>query len=406
MGRAGVASVNDATAAFMNPAAMARNTLFQIGGPTLGAGVYSPIDVDETEDIIDNITRIYRKLPNWTPADAQALVSEIQRLDDDLGLDAEGRLFAGFKLPTDLNFSMSFSSRAVTDVFVFVDKTNLSTLIPPPANSVLYNATAAIGHAVWLNQVGLTFATPLPFFDENILVGATGIVGHATTYHLDDTVRNLALTYGETIEWEDRLRDNKEGSFFVDLVVGTQIQLFDRRLTLGITANHLLSPTLKRKDPDLPTPVPPGRKRWGDMTLDPQVRVGIAFSPLYEEHHAKVMEEAEGEQPKKKKRYRSEILAESNPLTITLDFDVTENKSALPEGIDTQYIGGGIEYAPASWVALRAGLYANLAETSIGRTITAGAQLGFLELGLAWCTRSADGLANDMRGELGLALMF
>ena len=272
MGRSGVASVIDASAVFTNPAALARNDFFKMSIPMVGIGAFSPVDVEETEDIVDNIASIFQK-GTWNVADAQQLVTEIRRLDDDLVLGAEGHGLVAFKLPVPANLTLSISSRAVADVYVFADKANLSTVIslPLPPDSVINNTTRGLGHALWLNQVGLSAALPLPIFGENILVGATGLVGHATTYHLSETLKNLALTYGGTIDWEKRLRDNKETSYFVDLVVGSQVQLFDRQLTLGITANHLLSPSLDRKN-------------RGNMTLDPQVRVGVAFSPYYQEN--------------------------------------------------------------------------------------------------------------------------
>jgi len=167
----------------------------------------------------------------------------------------------------------------------------------------------------------------------------------------------------------------------------------DRQLTLGISANHLLSPSLDRKN-------------RGDMTLEPQVRVGVAFSPYHEEDYGEPEEGKEGEKPKKGPQFRSEILAESNPLTFSFDLDLTENKSALPEGIDSQFIGGGVEYAPASWVALRVGAYANMSKSDLGTTITGGVQISFLELGVGWSTRKEGKYANDVRAELGFDLTF
>ncbi|MBN2492557.1 MAG: conjugal transfer protein TraF [Planctomycetes bacterium] len=396
MGRSGVASVSDASAVYTNPAALASTGFAGAVIPVLGAGAFSPVDIRETRDLVDDFVAAldeFQSSPN--AAAAQRAVDSILALDDDLVAGAEAHSLVALTLPIPL--TLSYSERVLTDVRIVVDKQNISTVVslPLPTNSIVNNESAAIGHVAWLRQVGLSYAAALPFLGENLLVGATGIIGHATTFNDADTLINLAT--GGEIDWRDRLRSNRESSCYLDLVVGAQAHFFERRLVAGITAAHLLSPTIERR-------------HAADFDLDPQVRLGIAFSPFYEEHYGEpeAGEEAErAEGTAAAPRRRGDIRSITNPLTFTFDLDLTSNESALEGiGIESRHIGGGVEYAPLPWLALRAGVYRNLEESDLGTTITAGFQLSVLEIAGAYSLRSADDLSNEMRVSVGLSVTF
>jgi hypothetical protein len=395
MGRSGVASVTDASAVYTNPAALARTGFFRAAVPMLGADIFSPIDIDETTDLVDDFIEAFDDFQtSLNPADAQRAVDAILALEDDLVVGAEAHGLVAFKLP--IGLALSYSERIISDVRLVIDKQNISTIVPPPGNSILNNQSAGVGHIAWLRQIGVTYATALPFLEENILVGVTGIGGYATTFNEADTLINLAAG-GLDIDWRDRIKSNRESSYYLDLAVGAQVHLLDRRMVAGITATHLLSPTIKRANFD-------------DFDLDPQVRVGLAFSPFYEEHYdlpeeGEGVERRQGTQPVS--HHRRDIRSITNPLTFTLDLDLTRNESALEGiGIESRQIGGGVEYAPVEWLAMRAGAYYNLEESDLGTTITAGLQLSVLEIAGAFSTRNAGDLANDMRVAAGLAVTF
>ena len=76
------------------------------------------------------------------------------------------------------------------------------------------------------------------------------------------------------------------------------------------------------------------------VTIDPQVRAGVAFIPF-------------------------------NTVTLEVDYDLTENETLL-EGYETQFLSAGVEWDVLRFLALRAGAYENQAEDDIGVVYTAG----------------------------------
>jgi len=66
-------------------------------------------------------------------------------------------------------------------------------------------------------------------------------------------------------------------------------------------------------------------------------------------------------------------------LDVALDFDLTSNKTFL-DGIDSQYIGGGVNIHPTQFFSIRAGAMQNVADDTFGTVLTAGLGLGFKQL--------------------------
>jgi len=387
MGRSGVASVDNATAAQVNPAALARDRFTQITIPSLGIEAYSPTDFQDQLDIVNDIVELDPSDPNNAPA----IITNLLRLDDRPTASAEAYAFLGTKLPA--NLTLSLTSRGVTDLYVAVDKVNIDPN-PLSPNFVGNNQTSGVGQATWFNELGLSYAMALPFLDENVLLGVTGIGGYAITHNVFEDIYSLAGGIANNIDWLDRIRSNQEDTFYVDLSAGAQVYLFERKLVLGLAGTRLLSPTIDFK----------GRP---NADLDPQVRVGVAFSPFYHEEYAKPKEAKEGEAAEPVDRSRKGIQSVSSPLTISVDYDLTKNSAILPGGIDTRYLGGGVEFAPvSSWFAVRAGAFANFAENDIPITLTAGARLAFVEVGAAWAAKKIDEIPNDIRASLSINVSF
>jgi len=79
-------------------------------------------------------------------------------------------------------------------------------------------------------------------------------------------------------------------------------------------------------------------------------------------------------------------------VSVELDADLTKNKSAL-SNYDTQYINAGLEWDIFHIVALRAGVYQNMAQNDIGTVYTAGLGVNLwaarLDIGGAISTKKA-----------------
>ena len=80
-------------------------------------------------------------------------------------------------------------------------------------------------------------------------------------------------------------------------------------------------------------------------------------------------------------------------LTVAIDADLTKNETFIPD-YDSQFIGGGINFHPFSWLSLRGGAMRNIQESDDGTIYTAG--LGF---GLKWFQLDVTGQVSDKKAE-------
>ncbi|BCA79249.1 conjugal transfer protein TraF [Desulfuromonas sp. AOP6] len=126
----------------------------------------------------------------------------------------------------------------------------------------------------------------------------------------------------------------ESNTFGVDLGIMGRYRYFN----LGLVGRNLNSPTfdgLTVVNPDTGA-----TSHFADVKLDPQVTAGVAFIPF-------------------------------ETLTLEVDLDLTENETTLT-GYKTQNISAGLEWDAFRVLALRAGVYKNLAESDIGVVYTAG----------------------------------
>jgi hypothetical protein len=119
-----------------------------------------------------------------------------------------------------------------------------------------------------------------------------------------------------------------------------------------------------------------------DVRVDPQVAVGVAFVPW-------------------------------TWLTIALDADLIPGEASF-SGYETQRIGAGLEVNPWNILALRAGVYQNIAQSDIGPVATIGAGLNLwalrIDLSLAASMERTQlqgyDVPNEMRAAFALTVDF
>lgn len=192
------------------------------------------------------------------------------------------------------------------------------------------------------------------------------MVGGAVKYMQAVTyIQNMKIDNSGTQSNSTKL-DKTSSSVGVDLGLAYQ-PYFSKDLTLGLVAKDLNTPEFKFVD---------GTK----VKLDPMVRAGFAYN-IFES------------------------------LEIAADIDLTKNKT-LVSGADSQMVGGGLNYHPASWFSLRGGAMQNLdSKDNAGLIYTAG--LGF---GLKWLqldlsgqyaskTTTVDGTSYPEYAKINLALI-
>jgi len=71
----------------------------------------------------------------------------------------------------------------------------------------------------------------------------------------------------------------------------------------------------------------------------------------------------------------------SEQVELAMDLDLMSNETFIP-GYESQQLGMGVNYKPASWVSLRAGLMQNLANSNEGLIYSAGFGIGVQQLSL------------------------
>ena len=94
-------------------------------------------------------------------------------------------------------------------------------------------------------------------------------------------------------------------------------------------------------------------------------------------------------------------------LTVAVDADLLPGESSF-DGYDTQRVGAGLEVNPWNILALRAGAYQNIAESDIGPVVTLGAGLNLwavrIDLAIASSTELVEFKDYDVPDELRLSL--
>lgn len=180
------------------------------------------------------------------------------------------------------------------------------------------------------------------------------------------------------------VRDTYQDSSNFGLDIGVMGRF--KMLNLGLIGRNLNSPSFDGFDKDVTVTRPDGTTfvqpmHADEVTLKPQLAAGVAFIPL-------------------------------ETLTFEVDCDLTRNETLLSnfgssKGYHTQNLSAGLEWDAFSAVALRAGVYRNLAESDIGTVYTAGLGLNMwlmrLDLGGAFSDETARYDGKDYPKEARLA---
>ncbi len=194
------------------------------------------------------------------------------------------------------------------------------------------NNTAVLLRGFQLVEVPLTYGHA---FDDPAFLGGSWALG-ANLKLMQGTVyaNRIYFLRDDTGGLAGDIKDKSHTS----TAFGVDVGIMGRypRLNVGLMARNLNSPTFDGTTITLGS----GSYKIDDVTIEPQVRAGVAFFPL-------------------------------DTLTLEADLDLTENETILT-GYHTQNASAGLEWDAFRFLALRGGLYQNLAEDDIGAIYTAG----------------------------------
>jgi len=164
----------------------------------------------------------------------------------------------------------------------------------------------------------------------NFNVGASFKIMPAYTFedHLDIDTKADDITDN----WKDYYKEDT--SFGIDLGFLYKPPVL-KNLSIGLVAKNINTPEFETVS---------GRS----IKADPMVRAGIAYDLLFKR------------------------------ITLALDLDLTRNETFINDYY-SQYIGGGVNLYPFSWLSLRAGIAQSIQESDEGTILTGG-----LGIGIKW----------------------
>ncbi|MEZ7979512.1 MAG: conjugal transfer protein TraF [Myxococcota bacterium] len=270
------------------------------------------------DQLINPGTAMDRYAPGLAPgvvADLQVIFTEA--MSGNPNLQAE-----------ELVFQAESAGVNVSDPGVVQAILNLATATASSAdNSFADNNSGAFIRGLAVEEVGVAYGHPLPFWGERIGLGANLKYMYGTTFN--KFVRYNDIDSGGDLVDELTSANNQETTHTVSLDLGLLVKPYDW-LHFGLTARNVTSPEFNlARDPSDPA----GKSK---LTLDPQVRAGAAIWVLPN-------------------------------WVVAFDADLTKNESELLDGYESQIVSLGTEFGiPIGPVglALRAGAYVNAASNT------------------------------------------
>jgi len=369
MGGAGVASASGSLAGYYNPALLTqkKGVEFSIG---VGLGIresnigeqINTISNMKLNDVIDRIANNAQegtpKLGQNNPEDTRNIVKAqdiLRDIGDENGISIMPTAHLGVQYD-----NMAIGLYLTSDIAVSanIDKEHLALSVKEDGNYFLYDASldeysiidedtyrqSSLEYALdnklttikvtglVLTEVPVSYAHAFDMPMGELSVGGSLKLMHGTTYSqmldIDD----------EDATDEDSLKENKEDSDNIGLDLGVLLKpTAVPKLTLGLVAKNINAPAFDIAD-------------GGEIKADVQVRTGVQYTL-------------------------------SDSIEFAGDLDLTTNKTLI-NGYDSQMIGGGVNFHPVSWFALRGGLMQNLANSNEGLVYTAGIALGLQQFQL------------------------
>jgi hypothetical protein len=313
----------------------------------------------ELNDVVDRIANNAPKSGSNSPEDTKNVVDAqdiLRNIGDENGVSLMptahlavqyDNMAIGLYLSSEIMASANID-KTHTDLIVTDDKGHYFTYNPQTdeygvSNQEAYEAstlqyslenktTSVDAKGLVLTEVPVSYAHAFDLPMGELSVGGSLKLMHGTTY-----TQRLDID-SEDVTDEDSLKENQEDSENIGLDLGLLFKPTNiSALKVGLVAKNLNAPSF-----DL--------ARGGSIKADMQVRTGVEYALL-------------------------------NSLDVAMDLDLTSNKTLI-NGYDSQMFGGGVNYHPLSWFALRAGAMQNLANSNEGLVYTAGLALGLQQFQL------------------------
>lgn len=340
MGGAGVASVNDSTAVYWNPAALADYKKFEIRVP-LGVAIKDHMSLVDTWDRIIEIKDLVNKNDSQALKELDQLLEDLERPGTGTDLDANTGLYISIPLSSSA-IAISSPAFGYAGLFPTIDTLNRNT------STIANNNSAVTGIGMVTIEPTFSFAKKL---GEKVFIGANAKMIYASTFIHSDSIMTVDM---------DNFIDNLDASQTDSSKPGFDAGIIIRpteSLSIGIVGRNINSPSfpIKGNTAQLSNGNITQVYFEGEVELEPQYRAGVAYKPF-------------------------------GFLTLSADYDILKNKSIGIPGVADQTAAAGFEVTlPKEIISIRGGVYKNLAEDSSNPVYTAGLglRLFFLRVDVA-----------------------
>lgn len=342
MGGASVAAVNDSTAVYWNPAALANSRKVDIRIPA-GAAARDYMGLNNNWDQINTIYDKFNAGDYSAANDLQKLLLDLDRPGSVTNIDVTGGLLVSFPVSSS---AMAISALGIgfAELVPTIDTFHLNTSVPTALDGIANNNSAVTAVGLVLAEPAISFATSL---GEHFLVGANAKMISASTFLHSEIIRT-----GNFDTFQSSMNNSETKSSKPSVDAGILFKPV-AGLDLGVVGRYLNSPTFPIAGTvavrDGTGNVSITAASGQEIELKPQYRAGVAWRPF-------------------------------DNLTLSADYDLTKNKS-FSENTEDQTVAGGIELTMLSEIlTLRAGAYKNTANDLANIVYTAGLGLRIFAL--------------------------
>jgi len=346
MGGASVAAVNDSTAVYWNPAALADFRKVDIRIP-FEVGVFDHMGIKDTWSKINDLYDQALAGDLTAAEQLKQLLNDLDKPNTGADIDVSSGLLVSIPIS---RAAMAFSGLGLgyAGLTPTVDTKNQNTTDPAAPDYIANNPTTVTGIAIGAAEPAVSFATS---FAGKIFIGANAKMIYATTY-----VSSMIVTTNTSNTFVDDLKKSKTDSHKASLDLGILYAPVES-FRIGVVGRDLNSPSFPVEGmvaQKLPSGDVTTALVKSEIKFEPQYRAGIAWRPF-------------------------------KTFTISADYDLTRNKTLVP-GYENQTAAVGVEKTFfAEYLSVRAGAFKNTADSSSKTVFTAGlgSRLFALHLDLA-----------------------
>jgi hypothetical protein len=365
MGGVGVASAKGSMAGYFNPALLTQNktkveVALGVGAAVRENNIGEQLDTLEKLELTDTLDHIANNVGGTNSQIDRNNIKEAKKVLESIGANNGVAVMPTAYLSTQVNeYAIGIYGTGDVSATAHVDHDRLDLSVKgndgkyydynPNTDQYSEISQATYEESSLESAIGENGTT---YVDVKGLVLLEVPVSYAKAFNLDQgelsVGGSLKFMKGSTFvkrmdidseeDTDENLEDYKKNSSNVGLDLGLLFKPSNvKNLSVGLVARNINSPKFDTIE-------------GGSLKADMQLRTGLLYDY-------------------------------SDQVELAMDLDLTSNETFIP-GYDSQQLGMGINYTPASWVSFRAGLMQNLANSNEGLIYSAGFGIGVQELSL------------------------